>query len=180
MCTDWLVDEWPSVVPLRPNMTFLDTKARTEARDLAIRHITQSIRIQIAVYVRTGLLPGAFFEDAYAAGYIHGKLLSFVAYFQKAHGLARDDANLVTGMVLLNLFGEESAREVSNALKAYARASSSDFQTGQNKGATVVAYALGAMDARSYPDFVDALDAGPTTSFTMPAPTGKSSSAARD
>ncbi len=128
-----------------------------KARDKAISTITDNLRIQLSGYIKFGNLVGTIQQDPYVAGYIQGKLLSFNAYFNKAEGLPAEDAEAVTGMVLLNLFGENQAMVVSQTIKTHSGNRSSQFLDGQRKGAQVVAYAVGAQDVRLDPNYARAI-----------------------
>lgn len=128
-----------------------------KAQDKAITAITENLRIQLGGYIKFGNLVGIVQQDPYVAGYIQGKLLSFNAYFIKAEGLPAEDAQTVTGMVLMNLFGRDQAMVVSQAIIAHGGNLSPQFQNGQRKGALVVAYAVGAQDVRRDPDYTRAI-----------------------
>jgi hypothetical protein len=128
-----------------------------KARDKASSTITENLQIQLGGYIKVGILVGIIQQDPYVAGYIQGKLLYLSTYFTKAEGLPVEDAQGVTGMVLLNLFGKTQAMVVSQTLRAHSGNRSSEFLDGQRKGMQVVAYAVGTKDVRLDPDYERAI-----------------------
>jgi hypothetical protein len=131
------------------------------ARDQAVEKITGIMSMLLEGHIKAKVLPEVACDgDGYIAGYIYGKILSFILYFQKVDGLPAEDTNVVTGMVLLNVFGEADARQVSNAMRGFVNGSSQDFENGKQKGAILVAYSMQAKDARSDPDYSRALTTG--------------------
>ncbi len=127
------------------------------ARDKAIKTITENLKLQLSGYIKFANLAEVIKNDAYIAGYISGKLMSFIAYFIKAEGMPAEDANMVSGMVLLNLFGENQARIVSQAIKANSSSETLQYIDGRNRGARIVTYAVGAQDVRKDSDYVRAI-----------------------
>lgn len=134
---------------------------RKMAQDRAVNTITENLSIQLAPYIRSGVLIGAIQNNAYIAGYIQGKILSSISYLVKTDGLATEDANLVSGLILLNLFGRDQAIRVSQLIKSHIANKSGPYEEGKRKGSTIVAYAMGAMDITRDPDYSKALNAIP-------------------
>lgn len=131
--------------------------SNTSVRDKAISEITKNLQTQLGGYIRFGDLIGSIQRDPYIAGYIHGKLLSFNAYYNKAEGMPAEDGQVVTGAVLINLFGREKAMTVSQAIGAHGSYRSAQYLDGQRKGAQIVAYAVGAQDVRQDPEYRQAI-----------------------
>lgn len=130
---------------------------RKRVKDQAVNAITENLRSQLTVYLNAGVLITAIQDDPYVAGYIQGKILSFIAYFVRAEGLAQEDANVVSGLVLLNVFGRDPAVAVSQAIKQHIAGRSPQYQEGQRKGVAVVAYAVGAQDVTRDPEYSKAV-----------------------
>lgn len=130
---------------------------RERARDKAVSSITENLRLQLGGHIKFGNLVEAIQKNAYIAGYIEGKLLSFIAYFTKAEGLSSEDANMVSGMVLLNLFGESQSLDVSQAIKAHRTRGTPPYIDGINKGWEIVAYATQYKDIRHDPNYAKAI-----------------------
>lgn len=128
-----------------------------KARDKAINAISENLQLQLGGYIKFSNLVEIIKKDAYIAGYIKGKSMSFIAYFIKVEGMPAEDANMVSGMVLLNLFGENQARIVSQAIKAHSASETPQYLDGRNRGARIVPYAVGAQDVRNDPDYTRAI-----------------------
>ncbi len=124
-----------------------------KVRDNAITVITEYLQLQLVVYTQYGNLVEIIRQDAYMAGCINGKLLTYISYFIHVEGMPAADANRVSGMVLLNLFGEDQAFVVSQAIKNYSARNSPQFLDGQNKGHLIINYALGAQDVQRDPNY---------------------------
>ena len=130
-----------------------------KARDKAINVISENLQLQLGGYIKFGNLVEIIKKDSYIAGYITGKLMSFIVYFIKAEGTPAEDSNMVSGMVLLNIFGENQARIVSQAIKSHSASETSQYLDGRNRGARIVTYAVGAQDVRNDPDHASAIAA---------------------
>src|SRR3546814_8859401 len=99
---------------------------RQRALDRAVKSITDVLRAQLGIYVPSGALIDILETDAYVAGYIQWKMTAMAAYCVKEDGLHPDDANVASGMALLNLFGESKGRQVSQLIKKHSSAQSAE------------------------------------------------------
>src|SRR3546814_13122427 len=84
-------------------------------------------------------------------------MTAMAAYCVKEDGLHPDDANVASGMALLNLFGESKGRQVSQLIKKHSSAQSAEYADGKQKGMNGVAYLLGLKDISEDPDYADGL-----------------------
>src|SRR3546814_17411302 len=125
---------------------------RQKALDRAVKSITDVLRAQLGIYVPSGALIDILETDAYVAGYIQWKMTPMAAYCVKEDGLHPDDANVASGMALLNLFGESNGRQVSQLIKKHSSAQSADNADGKQKDRNGVAYVLGLNDIGEVPD----------------------------
>jgi len=130
-----------------------------KAREKAIGEITENLRFQLAAYIKFGNLVELITTDAYVAGYINGKLTSLIVASIKSEGVASEDANMISGMVLINLFGEEKVHVVSQAIKSHSARGTPRHLEGRDKGIRIVTYALGTQDVRKDPDYARAIAA---------------------
>jgi len=121
-------------------------------KDKAVEQVSEHLRLQLAHHIRFGRLLGLIGEDPYVAGYIHGKINSFMAYYVHAEGMPAQDATLASGLILMNVFGD-NAVSVSQAIKQHMSRPTPQFIEGSNRGGKAVAYAVGAKDPREDPDF---------------------------
>ena len=121
--------------------------------------LANNLSAQLTVYLNMGILVEAIESEPYIAGYINGKIVSFIAYSIKHEGLNQSDANQVSGRVLLDVFGEDTARTISSSINQHASNASQEYQQGQQRGALVIAYAVGAQDIQSEPEYRNALEA---------------------
>lgn len=119
---------------------------RDETIERAVEGIAENLRTQLNVYISAGIFNDAIQKDPYIAGYINGKIHSFIAYSIKAYDLNPTDANQVSGRVLLNVFGENDAKVVSDAIKRHSVNSSPHYTQAMNRGALIIAYTVGAQD----------------------------------
>lgn len=126
-------------------------------RDKAIEFISSNLRMQLGPYIKFGNLVDVVAQDAYVAGYIYGKIIGFIFFFVKSEGMPESDTNMVTGMVLLKVFGETQARAVSDAMKAFAARQFPEFVEGKRRGSLITAYAVGAQDIQRDPEYAKAL-----------------------
>lgn len=130
---------------------------RQRALDRAVNSITDVLRAQLGIYVPSGALIDILEVDAYVAGYIQWKMTALAAYCIKEDGLHPDDANVASGMALLNLFGETKGRQVSQLIKKHGSAQTSEYLDGKQKGMKAVAYTLGLKDISEDPDYWEGL-----------------------
>lgn len=130
-----------------------------KAREKAINEITENLHSQLAGYIKFGNLVDTIATDAYVAGYINGKLTSLIVSSIKSEGVAAEDANMISGMVLINLFGEENVQIVSQAIKSHSARGTPRHLEGKDKGVRIVTYALGTQDVRKDPDYTRAIAA---------------------
>ena len=143
------------------------TKRRDQASERAIATLTDNLSAQLTVYINMGILIDALEADPYIAGYISGKIHSFIAYSIRAEGLNQSDANQVSGRVILNIFGNENGRIVSEALKRHASEATREYKQAQNRGVLVVAYAVGARNIQSEPEYDKATEAFKSATETI-------------
>lgn len=123
-----------------------------KVKDKAVEQVSEHLNLQLAHHLRYGRLLDLIDEDPYVAGYIQGKLTSFMAYFVHAEGMAAQDANRVSGLIIMNVFGDDAA-SVSQAIKRHMSRQTAQFTDGSSRGARAVAYAVGAQDPREDPDY---------------------------
>lgn len=127
-------------------------------RDKAVVDVTENLQIQLGHHIRYGNMIDKIKTDAYIAGYIQGKITSFIAYFVRAEGMSINEGNYVSGKTLINVFGDQ-APDVSKILKEHAARGTQQFKNGIEKGVRVVAFAFGAQDVRQDPDYANAIAA---------------------
>lgn len=106
----------------------------------------------------TEILFGNLLSSPYHSGYIQGKLSSLLAYAVKSGQLPHEDANAVSGLVLMSLFDREQAKLLSNAIKKHAGDNSSQYQAGFDKGSLVGLYMVGARDISKEPNLQEAVE----------------------
>jgi len=123
----------------------------------ATESISSKIGMQLDQYIKFTDFLDIFIHDAYIAGFIDGEMTASIAYFVR-NGLSMDDANMVSGMVLMSVFGEK-ALPFSQAIKAHQAARTPQFVDGADKGSRLVWYGVGAQNASSDPDYRRAIDA---------------------
>jgi hypothetical protein len=130
---------------------------KNKVRDKVVAQISQNLQYQFGMYIRFGRLVEVIQSEPYVAGYLQGKLISMISYMHHVEGLPEDMFNMVSGMVLINLFGEEKVVVVSNTLKAFAKNPPGDFLRGAQRGGQCVRYLAGLDDIREDPDYAEAL-----------------------
>src|SRR3546814_15478037 len=113
---------------------------RQRALDRAVKSITDVLRAQLGIYVPSGALIDILETDAYVAGYIQWKMTAMAAYCVQEDGLHPDDANVASGMALLNLFGESRGRQVSQLIQKHSSAQYDESAEVQTKGNKEVDY----------------------------------------
>lgn len=129
-----------------------------KARAKAAEFITIRIGMQLDPYIKFIDFIQIVKDDAYVAGFISGEMTASIAYFNMNGGLPLDEGNMVSGMVLMAVFGEK-ALPFSQAIKAHQAARTPEFVDGSNKGDRLVWYGVGTQDVFSDPDYTKAIDA---------------------
>lgn len=120
--------------------------------------LTRNLEVQLNVYNNAGVLLSSMRSNPYITGYIQGKLVGYLAYSVAKLGLKPENANQVSGMVLIEVF-EEDAREVSNIIKSHSSTASPEYMDGKRKGELLIAYAVGKEDVSSDPQYDEAVKA---------------------
>lgn len=92
----------------------------------------------LGAYQLTGILRPSIARDPYVAGYITGKIIWLVIGITK-NRLSKRDANAATGLILMNLFGDDAA-EVSRCLKAHCAENSKAYQLGSARAEKLALY----------------------------------------
>lgn len=128
-----------------------------KVRDKVVAQLTENLKLQFGPYIRFGRLVEVIQTEPYVAGYFQGKMISMIHYMHHVEGLPKDMFNMTSGMILINLFGEERVVNVSNALKAFAKSPPDDFLRGAQRGGQIVRYLAGMDDIRDDPDYAQAL-----------------------
>lgn len=124
-----------------------------------IRTLTENLDAQLSVYKNTNILVPAIQSDPYVAGFIYGKIISYISYAIKFKNLAPSDANMVSGLVLFNVFGESAVRDVSEQIRFNLSVEDPVFKAAEFKGSTIIAYTVGARDVESDPNYKEAIKA---------------------
>jgi len=132
---------------------------KSGVKEEVVQTLSENLNAQLAVYKNMRILLPAIQADPYIAGYIYGKIISYISYAIKFMNLPPNDANMVSGLVLINVFGETDVRDVSEQIRFNLSIEDPAFKDAELKGSTIIAYTVGAREIESDPNYDEAIKA---------------------
>ncbi len=96
-------------------------------------------------------------ESPYHSGFIQGKMASIIHFMVQTNVIDAQDADPVSGMVLVHLLGEVKATALSEALNSHSAKKSTEWRKGFDCGVKLGRYMVGALDINKEPELQKAL-----------------------